>query len=134
MDNRIFNVNGDGQQLLEQALTLACAQEYWKTPSTIKAWEMHPDHGLILCKWPRNDQANKLIAPLSGAEITPMVWAWLQTEEAKKIPCTGWDAEYTGDGDTRLGWRVYVGDWGHVGSFHGGVVCAVKPAWMWYGK
>jgi len=71
--------------------------------------------------------------PLSIDTACEIVYQWLKSDEAKTITLTGWDENADHDGSNALGWRVYVEDWGHIGS-DWGAYCAIKPAYMWYGK
>lgn len=139
MDNKIFNVNGLNKAQLINTLKLACEHEtYGDIVETrkIKGWQYDIKFGLILLSYvsDSNKDANKFIAPLSYEAVGAMAWEWLQTDDAKAVTCEGWDADADHDGDNELGWRVYVEEWGHVGHYQSGVICAVKPAYLWYGK
>lgn len=133
MDNRQFNVNGEGREMLLRALELACIQEgALDRPSKIRSWKVLPDHGMVLY-WVETE-GNRLPGEGStAAEFLPMLWAWLESGEASTIRKTGWDVDADHDGSNVPGWRVYVEDWGHVGGSHY-TICAVKPVCLWLGK
>ena len=49
MDNRQFNVNGKGKDMLLRVLELACIQEgFENNPAKIRSWKVTPEHGMIL--------------------------------------------------------------------------------------
>lgn len=158
MDNKVFNVNGKGSELLGKVLELAFMQEWGaKSPATCTAWVEDKTKGLVLLSFIcGSEPANKLPSKMTAAQILPMVEAWLASDFAKEVECTGWDADYQHDGSNSLGWRVYVEDWGHINtgkvnsvkcskchqeqkerlgghSYHSAIV-AIKPAYMWHGK
>ena len=137
MDNRVFNVNGKGQGLLEATLTLAFAQH--SSQIKAKGYLFDPEFGLVLLwYWPDKLSENhppvqKFMAPLPAEKVAPMIMEWLKSEEAGKVKLEGWDRNADHDGHNSQGWRVYCGDWGHVGRYRGAIV-AVTPAYMWHGK
>jgi hypothetical protein len=126
-DNRIFNVNGKGDDLLLATLWLAFRQAGY---STAKAWRVDPVKGMILL-WYATETDTPFPAPMGADEVYHVVRQWLLSKP--QAECVGWDADADHDGSNSLGWRVYCEDWGHVGDDHYAIV-AVKPAWMWYGK
>lgn len=128
MDNRVFNVNGKTDDQLLAALELVFAQA---GDQTCKGWKV-TDGGLVLC-WYVKSGVIALPTAATAKEIFPMVRSWLKSDEAKTIKCEGWDADSDHDGHNRIGWRVYCGDWGHTCG-ETVSICAVKPAFMWYGK
>ena len=133
MDNRVFNVNGKGKELLLQTLTLAFAQSGFK-PRQAAAWFVDKEKGLVLC-WhgpEKSIKANVFPTSLGADSITEIVFAWLQSDEAKTITLTDWDRDADHDGSNSLGWRVYCESWGHVKTHY--AIVAIKPAYMWYGK
>jgi hypothetical protein len=157
MDNRLFNVNGTGDDMLLLTLKLAGMQESSR-PDCFAGWRYVPDFGMVLY-W--HTKAEEGIAPfmhnLTAEEVTPVVARWLKSsEEAKaevaklrvrrsaypewKEPAYGiedprstWDLDQQHDGDNYPGWRVYCQNWGHVAGSHYSI-CAVRPAFMWAGK
>lgn len=139
MDNRVFNVNGKGKEMLQATLQLAFAQEGSKT--TAKAYYIDPKKGMLLL-WSNEPPGVPFPAPLNADATTNVVWEWLQTNPEIEHE-SHWDQDYNdSDVDTDLGWRVYCEDWGHVtiGPSHSSLavgryaIVAVKPAYMWYGK
>jgi hypothetical protein len=136
MDNRVFNVNGSGLEMLTATLELAFHQEGENTKA--KGYLFDPQHGLILLWYldQRNDdpQPHKFLVPLSAELAAPMVFEWLQSEEAKKMKSIDrWDEDTNHDGHNTCGWRVYCEKWGHVGKYRNTIV-AITPAFMWHGK
>lgn len=129
MDNRVFNINGEGLPFLVATLKLAFMQE---TQHGAIGWDVLPGKGFVLLAY--GDAPNKFPGELSAEECAPMVYRWLNSPIAKAMDCTGWDADSDHDGSNEYGWRVYVEDWGHVGKHTGGTICAIRPAYMWYGK
>lgn len=130
MDNRVFNVNGEGKEMLRDTLRLAFAQEGSNT--TAKGYIIDPKKGMILL-WYNENPSIPFPSALNVDAATEVVWQWLQTEPQIEHE-SHWDQDYVdGDVSTDLGWRVYCEDWGHVARHHGAIV-AIKPAYMWYGK
>jgi len=138
MDNRILNINGTGDELLRGAIQLA----YWQdgllgTRETLATnWHVDEKYGFVAFAYaPYNfKDAAKFPVGLDSNGLFETVVRWLRSTESEEIACEGWDRNYVGDASTERGWRVYVGDWGHVGRYNSGVICAIKPAYMWYGK
>ena len=143
MDNRVLNINGPlkehgGDKLLEQALKVAFLQDGWGNEQKCVAWVESVDYGLILLWSDYEGKSNKMLCPVSSAECVPLVQAWLESDFATTVKPSArredcWDGNADHDGSNGLGWRVYVEDWGHVGNFNA-VICAVRPAFMWYGQ
>jgi hypothetical protein len=129
MDNRIFNVNGRGHTLLAKAIDLVMLQKGFN----VESWSFSEKSGLILYWTKDQKDAHPFPSPLNAAQITPFIISWLTSEQAKKVECKGWDANADHDGDNKLGWRVFCGDWGYVEESWAAIF-AVKPAYMWYGK
>lgn len=134
MDNRQFNVNGEGQDMLLRALELACMQEgHAGCPAKIRSWKVIPEFGMVLY-WTEKEGNPLPGSGATAAEFLPMLWAWLNDpEEAKQVKLTQWDVDADHDGSNGSGWRVYVEDWGHVGH-NSYAICAVKPVFLWFGK
>lgn len=131
MDNRVFNVNGSGEQMLLDALRLAFLQE-GKT-ALCKGWQ-ETKNGLVLTWFvDKNQTPLPSTIGMTADEVLPIVTAWLRGGGAKDVVMDGWDANLDHDGENSMGWRVFVGDWGHVDGITN-AICAVKPAFMWHGK
>lgn len=127
-DNRIFNVNGESEAFLARTLSLVFAQSDF----TAKGWVFDKKHGLILI-WSAVQKANPFPSALTAEQCLPFVLAWLKSDEAKTVECTGWDEDFEHDGDNSRGWRVYCEDWGKVAGYDA-AICAIKPAFIWHGK
>lgn len=132
MDNRVFNVNGPMRERLSDFLTEAIdlAMKQCRA-DTVVGWEFVREHGVLLFSY--GDCKNKFLAPLGADAVASMLRAWLVTEEARSMPHEGVDADADHDGSNGPGWRAYVESWGQVANRYG-VICAVRPAFMWYGK
>lgn len=129
MGNRLFNVNGKTDEMLRDALRLAFTDEYGT--NTCDGWVFDPKCGLILLGYA--DGHNKFPAPLTADEVFPIVLNWLKSKEASTVELGPWEDDCDHDGHNTKGWRVYVGDGGHVGN-HYTALCAVKSVYLWYGK
>jgi hypothetical protein len=129
MDNRIFNVNGRGLEMLSQTLKLAFSQSGNKLA---KCWRFIPEKGFVLF-WTDAADAHMLPAPMDADALAPMIHKWMESTDAQQMKCEGWDANADHDGDNNPGWRVYVENWGHVAD-HWQAICAVRPVYLWYGK
>lgn len=135
MDNRIFNVNGRGKEMLLATLSLASVQEGLK----FKGWYFNPKAGLVLTWCTPNTNSRNVSSFLCGKDgldaegIVDSVWDWLQSDQAKTVPLGEWEYNCNHDGHNTMGWRVYCEDWGHVDN-DAYTICAVKPCYMWHGK
>lgn len=136
MDNRVFNVNGRGHQLLSDCITLALDQGGY---TKLDGYRIEATHGLILyghIPEGRKKEATRFLAPHTPSQVAPIVIDWLTAQFLSgmkfSVACN-WDGDCDHDGSNSKGWRCYVGDWGHVAD-DWGVVCAVIPAYMWHGK
>ena len=132
-DNRVFDVNGETQEELRLAFRLAFAQEGRNTKA--KYWTFDTTNGLIL-HWYISDanKANVLPVPLDAEASADLAWQWLKySDEAKTVKLEGWFMDEDHDGSNSLGWRAYVGRWGHVGDYSGTII-AVTPSYLWHGK
>jgi hypothetical protein len=131
-DNKVFNVNGRGLEMLRTALKLAYAQHGDNT--TAKAWRFVPTHGFVLLWWVSpGDGSNAFPCPMSADGVVSMVWEWLDGADAKAMTCEGWDADEDHDGSNSRGWRVFTGDWGQVAG-NTSTICAIRPSYLWHGK
>lgn len=131
-DNRIFNVNGETEEMLLAALKLVFQQEGDR--ATAKGWSFSEKDGLILHWWAEdNDGVTPFPGKLNAEQCLPFVLAWLKSDQATTVACEGWDANVEHDGHNGPGWRVFCSDWGHVGDHHS-AICAIKPVFLWYGK
>lgn len=122
-DNAIFNVNGEGLERLKKVLAV--------TFETFAGYRVHERFGLILYSY-KCERATMFPVPITPSQAAEMAFKWLDTPEAKNIPCEGWDSNADHDGSNEKGWRVYTEDWGHADGDWNCVI--VRPAYMWYGK
>lgn len=131
MDNRLFNVNGRGEDMLRLSLRLAFLQHCDNVK--VKAWSQSKEHGLVLHWSDSHPDSQQFMAPLSADEVTPMVLAWLRSDFASNVKLGEWCDDHDHDGTNSSGWQVYCEDWGHVGSATN-TLCAIRPAFLWHGK
>ena len=145
MDNKVFNVNGQGDEMLLATLKLKFMQGGNNT--TAKAWTVTKKRGLILFWWfkpgdEKEVQGNfecedyvkhPFPAPMTAEQCLPFVKAWLEDPKKEDIELDHWDKNLDHDGSNGPGWRVFSEDWGHVNGCHD-AICAIKPVYMWYGK
>lgn len=126
-DNKQLCINGEGLELLKKAIEIAFLQHDDDGRGKLRSWDVNPKVGLIL-KW----CGDKLPEPGMDAEATALlVWNWLKSEEASRIPTDGLDSfKVDMDGDIDTGWKVWVGE----GAGCHDVLCAVKPVAIWRGK
>jgi hypothetical protein len=125
VDNRVFNINGHGNELLEKVLELAFHGDF----STYKceSWQQTKEDGLILYRSSGERNYNHLPAPLSAKECLPMVVAWLDGAFAKTVVPDHRCRKIDFDGSLKVGWEVHL-DSNYL------VICAIRPAFLWYGK
>jgi hypothetical protein len=135
MDNKIFDVNGEGISRLTQTIALAMGE--W---SKIKGYRIDKKAGLILLWHVVENDSNhiKFPSPTTAEVVAGMVYDWVMSKEALDTPeKDGWDRDAEHDGSNNRGWRCYVNDWGHINLLEGselyGIV-AIKPAYIWCGK
>ena len=130
MDNRVFNVNGEGREMLLRTLELVFEQKRIGCAGWVQT-----ERGLVLL-WHVDPAKGETPFPskrLAAHEVLPLVLSWLDSDEAKSLVLSDWDADVDHDGSNSRGWRVYVEDWGHVGG-NSHSICCVTPAFMWHGK
>lgn len=134
MDNRVFNINGTGSEMLARVLALAIEQEGCVN-SGVKSFSRDPQKGLILHWVEVGDLGGEhsIMGKPGSQALAEMVLAELEEDWVQAVPLGRWDKNADHDGHNKEGWHVYVEDWGHIGKYRC-VVVAVKPAWMWYGK
>ncbi len=131
-DNRLFNVNGIGSEMLVKALELSFMQESDRT-HMCSGWMQTEEHGLILCWSNSREDVNSFPSDLSAQECLPIVEQWLLGDFAKTVKLARWCEDNDHDGHNKLGWQVYCEDWGHVNG-RWETICAIRPAYIWYGK
>lgn len=138
MDNEIFDINGTGLAVLDKTMELAFFDRCYNEPKTAKSWAYHSKYGLVFFAY--GSEGHELPTPLTGLQCSGIVWEWLKSEEAnaKDFDFSKHDGKMVGnadhDGHNSEGWRVYLEDWGHVGEYRSGVICAVMPCYLWHGK
>ncbi len=145
-DNMVFNVNGGGKEKLAATLKLAFFDHH---SFPCKAWSFSKEAGLVLSwHYDKNDPKGTYPFPtaLNAESCVDFVWEWLQSEDAKTVMQTGSDVDADHDGHNKLGWRVYLEEWGYVygETSENGVkqyapggntaICAIKPVYLWFGK
>lgn len=124
-DNAIFNVNGSGIEKLTKVLSCAMGGQF-------AGYRIHNTLGFILYSYKTGDRMIPFPSKINAVQAAQMIFDWMKSDEAKKIPCEGWDCNSDHDGSNEKGWRVYTQDWGHADGDWNCVI--VKPAYLWYGK
>ncbi len=144
MDNKEFVVNGRTKKQLKIALDLLLINEY-DDEIFVKGWYINPEKGLVLTWMPKEGDSKPFTnnmgkeAPISKEELLPLLWEWLDSDEAKTISTDGqWEGNKDHDGHNEKGWKLYTEDWGHINrekySIDSYSICAFKPIYCWYGK
>lgn len=129
MDNRLLNINGKSRELLALALNVAFEQF---DCSFARAW-IETSAGLVILWSDQDDKSYRFPAPLTHEQVVPIVWQWFQSKKPEDFTLVKWEENLDHDGDNKIGWRVYVEDWGHVTGISC-AICAIKPVYLWYGK
>jgi hypothetical protein len=124
VDNRIFNVNGQGDDLLLDAMRLVFRQ--MGTLGRAVAWAFDRQQGLILLWSSERQGAHRFPAAMNADECFPLVKTWLSGPESAATVMEGHDRDADHDGHNEIGWRVHCG--------MSMAICAVKPAYLWFGK
>jgi hypothetical protein len=138
-DNKLFNINGKGKEMLDVTLQLAIYQHWGALKSAIRemtftGWRFDSQAGLVLTTYdtPRKDY-NVFVTPLTTEQTAEFVINQIARPEYKDIPLGHWEDDCDHDGHNSHGWRAYMGDWGQIGSdWHS--LLAVKPVYLWHGK
>lgn len=131
MDNRIFNVNGKGIEMLQKAIELAFMQFTSSRKAKCSGWSFSKEKGLML-NWSSTD-GNSLPIDMNAEDCAQWAWKWLQSDESKTVVLSDFCDNQEHDGHNTQGWQVYIEDWGKVGK-NDYALCAIKPAYLWHGK
>lgn len=134
MDNKEFNVKGEGLHFLEDALKLAFHVLEWRTAV---GYRLDKKKGLVLY-WHESSSegytVTPFITPMTAEQIYPQVVAFLNSEFAKQMELTDWDKR-ANDCDIQdyAGWRIYTETWGEVDEDDYAFL-AITPSWCWSSK
>jgi hypothetical protein len=138
-DNKIFNINGKGKEMLDVTLQLAIYQDWGPLRGALRGmqftgWRFDPEAGLVLTTYdtPGKDY-NVFVTPLTTEQTAEFVINQITRPEYKDIPLGQWEHVLDHDGHNSHGWRAYVGDWGNIGNDWKGLI-AIKPVYLWHGK
>lgn len=138
MDNPVFNVNGkmDDRESLHQLLDLRLKQHCPYNDRIISGYSISKKYGLTLHSSETSGMSNDYVKfpnKLTIKEVMPIINGFLDNKELTN-ELSEWDAEpkYS-EVDSKLGWRIYCEDWGHIGNHWSGFV-AIKKVWLWHGK
>jgi hypothetical protein len=132
-DNRVFDINGVDDIHLKKAIELAFSID--SDNRMAKAYMVTEKHGLIFFAYKSDGvAANEFPVPLDASEAFDFAKEWLKSNSAHSVKLEGF-FKSTNDSDVSedWGWRVYLEEWGRVDR-HWGVICAISPSWIWYGK
>jgi len=109
---------------------------FWRSLRTSKKfYRKNTEKGLVLLWYGGADkETSNFPTALNAEQVFPIVKAYLESEEAENVSYddNNWDKNANHDGSNGPGWRVYTGDWGHVGTRYS--ICAIKKVFLWYGK
>lgn len=158
MDNFRFNVSGDQQAHLTATLELAgqLIFKYRRFPGIdFKGYKIDPVLGMILNIYDHDSKGFQSFPFEEGkdaAALAAFFYNYLKSPKAKMLPVPSveeakkesvwddyeyfrkdlsWDEDADHDGDNKLGWRVFTGQWGKIKGTEG--IC-IRPAYCWYGK
>jgi hypothetical protein len=138
-DNKIFNINGKGKEMLDVTLQLAIYQDWGPLRGALRGmqftgWRFDPEAGLVLTTYdtPGKDY-NVFVTPLSTEQTAEFVINQITRPEYKDIPLGQWEDDADHDGHNSRGWRAYMGDWGQIGGDWRSLI-AIKPVYLWHGK
>lgn len=131
MDNRVFNVNGSGDEMLLKALELVFLQDSENCKCT--GWFETKENGLVLCWSSSSKNINPIPGKMTAKDCIPFVKSWLDSEFSAEVNLSDWCGNCDHDGHNSIGWQVYCEDWGHVANEFS-AICGIKPAYMWHGK
>lgn len=140
-DNKLFNVNGRGPEMLAKTIDLAFHQEWGNfmganSEGVITGWRFSPTAGIILT-YSQSDgvitKYNKFVTPLSLLDAAKFVIRQLESDESQAVPLERWEDNMDHDGHNSIGWRAYLGDWGQIDSDWYALV-AIKRVYLWHGK
>lgn len=84
MDNKIFNVNGRSEQQFIETLRLIMLNEYGKE-TTAKGWIFDKEKGFLIVEYGNQSEMNRFPSPLGSKELAPMIWVWLNSDEAMSM-------------------------------------------------
>lgn len=133
MDNRIFNINGDGDDLLRSTLYFAFTQAGF---ATAKGWRISPEKGLILFWYvdEKDKGVTRFPSPVCSDTVMHLVKDYLNNKDTwKNTKFEGFEIDASHDGHNTRGWRVYCEEWGHIEGVHYAFL-AIKPMYLWHGK
>lgn len=140
MDNFRIDITAEGRPSLVKAIEIAFAhnapggkvESYELTTLESDVYTGIPESldgaRALVFRWSKEDgRKNSVPLPFKLDAAGAADWAerWLGEADFGRQP--------DHDGHNKKGWRVFTGNWGHVGSDHY-AVCAVIPSWAMYGK
>lgn len=118
----ILNVNGESLSRLKHAMKLL---DTWESGRTKIVGFTVDDDRFILFEYP-HESMTPFPAPMELDFVATMAHEWLKTAKYPEEPYH--------DGDNDRGWRLYKEDWGRIGKYGHGSICAIEPMWIEYGK
>lgn len=142
MDNFKIDITAEGKTSLHKAIEIVFAHnapggkvesyqvvQLQSCPYTGIPESLNGKTALVL-RWTKADQMKpdgpvNLLTKLDVAGAVDLASRWLAEQDYGRQP--------DHDGDNGKGWRVFTGNWGHVGNDHY-AVCAILPEWAMYGK
>lgn len=134
LDNPVFNVKGQGKEMLLEALKLgiACVGH-----SSFEGYRIDDKHGIVLY-WTGSDKEGyqKFMLPSKPEDITDQVFQAVSNIEVEiDEKDEHWDRKITDDYDidNDLGWRLYTERWGHIDE-EWQACLAIVPSYLWTSK
>ena len=90
MDNKVFNVNGHGDDFLLQTLELVFNQGWGNAKA--RYWAETKEEGLVFCWYASGNEegVHKLPAELTAEGVYPIVKDWLKGDFAKTVELSDW--------------------------------------------
>ena len=134
MDNPVFNVKGQYQESLKDALVLA-----FSVLDRRKAdgYRLDRKKGLVLYWTVSSSKKHEVIPfpkPLDAHEVFEKVIEFFEGEFVKEITLQEWDDEADDmDVEDETGWRVYTERWGRIDE-DSYAFLAITPSFCWTGK
>lgn len=134
LDNPVFNVKGQGSEMLEVTLELglACVGQ-----RSLRGYRVDNKKGIILY-WTDADQDDFQHFG-SNDDIQAIVNRILEEVEQLEFELTEDDDEHSDlemddeDISNNFGWRIYTESWGHI-ERDWKACLAVVPSYLWLGK
>lgn len=140
MENRKLIINGEGKDMLRQALLIAYGQINLKPihepgfgvgPVNAHAWRFDPNNGLALCWAAKSDLDTEFHKPMDPYDAATFVFEWLASDEAMLTDKSAWHASVDREYLRSSGWVVYAEPYHRAKEFPH-AICLIKPTDLWF--